>query len=230
MKKIYWSSAGALESPELEILFFEPEPAYKFLLDKKGDALYLKCPAVPAYLKNTFILRSPMDINLWVNDEGELRTDSCNQNFYDKNFWSKKGKHDELLVQLPPSILFFTNNDKSVILEHLPPIIYKTQNTLFIPGSFDISKWVRPLNYAFEIEDKTKPIQIKRGDPLYMVKFICEDGDSVELERVLMNEDIRRMIATCTGIKHVAPKLNLKTLYGMAESYLKLVRTKIFKK
>lgn len=230
MKKIYWSIPGALESPELEIIFFEPEPAYKFLLNKKGDANYLQCPALPAYLKNTFILRSPLDVNLWIDDKGEFRTDSCNQTFYDKNFLCKRGRHGEFFAQLPPAILFFTDTDKSVIAELLPPVLHETPNALFIPGSFDISKWVRPLNYGFEIADKTKPVQIKRGDPLYMVKFVCEDDGFVSLERVPITEEIEQMSNACTKVKYVLPHINLKTLYAMASSYLKVARKRIFKR
>jgi len=230
MKKIYWAVPGALESPELEILYFEPEPAYKFLLEKKQGANYIKCPAIPAYLKNTFILRSPMDVNLWVDEAGELRTDSCDQAFYDKNFWCRTGQHGEMIVQLLPCVLFFTDDDQGVLLEHLPPILHEVSNALFIPGSFDISKWVRPLNYGFEIADRTKPIQIKRGDPLYMVKFICEHDDTVQLERTIMDAQLEQVVNAHTQLKQVAPKTNLKTLYAMASDYLKVARKKIFKR
>lgn len=229
MKKIYWTIPNALGTPELEILYFEPEPAYKFLLDKNGTAEYLKCPALPAYLKNTFILRAPMDINLWVDENGEFHTDSCSQKFYDDNFWCRKGQSGKHLVQLPPSILFFTEDGETVIAESLPPVLHEVPNALFIPGSFDISKWVRALNFGFEIADVLKPIVVKRGDPLYMVKFICKDDDSVQLERALMNEHIKSMTLACAQLKHITPKINLKTMYGMASNYLKLARARIFK-
>jgi len=229
MKKIYWTIPTSLDQPGLNLAYFEPEPAYKYLIGKKANANYIRCPAFSAYLKNTYILRSPIDFKIWFFD-GEFHTDSCDQKFYDKNIWCKVGISGEHLVQMPPTILFFTKDNKTVTAESLPPVMHEVPNALFIPGSFDISKWVRPLNFAFEISDVKKAVNIKRGDPLYMVKFICEDGDSVELERVLMDEDLRQVIATCTGLKHIAPKINLKTLYGMAENYLKLARANIFKK
>ena len=229
MKNINWTIPGSLNNPELDIIIYPPEPAYKYLLEIKKGANYLECPSFPAELKNTFILRSPMDINIWIEKDGAVRTDSCDQRFYDNQFSCKKYKHGKYVYQIPPTLLFFTEDDEEVIAVSMPVALHETPNALFISGRFDISKWVRPLNYGFEVADETKPIQIKRGDPLYMVKFICKDNSTVQLNRVPMTPEIHTMQRACVNVKHAVPNLNLKTLYGMAAPYLKMARSKMFK-
>ena len=170
-----------------------------------------------------------MDLTLWVDDTGEFRTDSCTQKFYDEHLWCRKLKNNAYMCQLLPSFLFFTDGSAEVVAESLPIVLHETPNALFVPGSFDIAKWLRPFNYAFELADPTKPITIKRGDPLYMVRFVCEDGDFVQLERKLMTEELDTAKKACLQVKAIVQKVNLKTLYGMASKYLELARARIFK-
>lgn len=216
-----------------DMLFIEPIGYIKYLrtIDKR-DSGYIQCPAFTDFFKNTFVLLSPVDISITydtkeqsINVSGER---GINQEFYD-NFvegrLSQTGGADRLLMTLDLLRLYFITKDP-VSFEILPNfVLYNTnKNYNVIPGKFRIDKWIRPIEFAFEFIDDNKPIVIKRGDPLFTIRFTPEDDSKVELEREII-EDIkllRHVITNHTSLKSFLPKLPLKAAYEIAKPFIKL--------
>ena len=103
-----------------------------------------------------------------------------------------------------------------------------TNNIGVIPGVFDISRWVRPVECAFEMYEPNKPLVIKRGDPLFCVQFISEE--QIELEHGLINDTIYKAVSSCLHVKNVAPNMKLKQLYELSDWFIKLIKQNIFNK
>jgi hypothetical protein len=213
-------------SRETNIVYIPPESAYKYYLEKYPNAKYVLCPAFSDYLRNTFIIRSPYDFVLTINRKQEsVFVDRYGQDFYDNNI-KMTCIQGNFVLQLPPRIIFIPKDKESVMITSLP-LILEPNPLSVIPGTFDISKWVRPIEVAIQIHDEEKII-FKRGDPLMMVKFTSNNNDSIQLEQKMIDENVSALTAACVAVKTTNPSLNLKTLYKMADCYVSKMRKIIF--
>lgn len=213
---------------ETNIVYIPPEPAYKYFLEKYKNAKYIKCPAFSDYLKNTFIIRSPYDFVVTIDRTlGTALTDRYGQNFYDNNIEATVIEGN-FVLQLPPRMIFIPQGKESVMITSMPLIIDPNPLSI-IAGTFDISKWVRPIVVAIQIHDEEK-IVFKRGDPLMMVKFTSSNNDSIKLEQGIFDEKVMMLVNACLSVKNTNPYLNLKSLYKMADFYVSKMKKSIFKK
>jgi hypothetical protein len=213
---------------EVNISYLPPEPAFSFYKKFREDSSVIRCPALAAYLKNTFIIQSPYEIVLDYSKESKkITTDRYGQKFFDDNIMLKSSADSPSTLHLFPRYLFISDHKKPIYIEVLP-ICFDSNNYKAIPGTFDITKWIRPVEYAIELPDTCK-IKLNREDPLFMVKFTTEDNDTVILERGILTKELHEVTLACVTLKTYNPKLSLNKLYGMASEYINLIKKKIFK-
>ena len=144
------------------------------------------------------------------------------------NRFHQIGPNSPYCLSLPPVYAFYSNSN--IQLESIHPFMEindSITNTILIPGVYNISKWIRPIDFSFEIKDDTKRIKVKRGDVLFYVRFITKDDSKVELERTAFTEELDKAMKSCFNVKEIIKNVPLKTLYSMAESFM---RTLSFKK
>mgnify|MGYP000905272507 CR=1 FL=1 len=118
----------------------------------------------------------------------------------------------------------------SVVMEMIPAALDKNDfvsNTNLISGQFDISKWIRPVSPAFEIIDDEKVLTIRRGDPLYYIKFRTDK--KVNLVRVKQTEELEKIEKACARLKFFVPRNSLEENYQAASSFLKLFKSTLYK-
>jgi hypothetical protein len=228
---VYWTPyIQNLACEWANILFEEPESLLSYI--SKGGVTskslqYLRCPAFLDSCKNAFVIKSPIDLVVSIDRQnGLVSTDRFDQSFYDE-FINNRGADDGLpyLVTLPPRYLMFSQS--SVDIEVLPLMAISsesTQNFDVIPGRFDIGKWMRPIDLTVAIKDDKKPINLKQGDPLFVVRFTCLDRGKIEFERVIVDEPIRSAVSACVGIKNIRQKLSLESLYELSNKFMKLIK------
>jgi hypothetical protein len=211
---------------EVNIVYIPPEPAYKYFLEKYANARYVLCPAFSDYLKNTFIIRSPYDFVVTLNrEQGSISIDRHGQDFFNNNI-KMTYIEGSFVLQLPPRMIFIPENNESVMVTSLPLMLDPNPLSI-IPGTFDISKWVRPIEIAIQVHNEEK-IVFKRGDPLMMLKFTSSNNDSIQLEQKIIDENVIALTSACVRVKNTNPSLNLKTLYKMANFYVLKMRKTIF--
>lgn len=234
MIKITWCPTNLknVETAESNIVYFAPEPAFAFYQKQRPGARFLRCPAFSDHLKNTFIIRSPYDIEITFDPANKTAyTNSLGQEFYDDNIeiHDNIGEGNPTILSLMPRYVFVTDSKVPVKIVSTPLLLHPVDVGL-IPGEFDITKWVRLVSYDVEIYDSSKPLVFKRGDPLFMVRFIAEDGSLVQLNQGTLTNEIKQLSDACVKLKLVAPNLNLKSAYSMAASYVELMKKRIFNK
>lgn len=214
-----------------DILCEEPEPLLQHISKTGATAKslqFLRCPAFLDSCKNTFIIKSPIDLVVTIDRaNGVVSTDRYDQDFYNE-FIYNRGADEGLpyLITLPPRYLMFA--DESIDVELLPLMVINstsTENIDVIPGKYDAGKWVRPLDFTVAVRDDTKPIVLKVGDPLFLVRFARQDGAKVELKRVVVDAKIRKAVDACVTVKNVRQKLSLEELYKMASSFFTSLRS-----
>lgn len=219
---------GLFKNNVANISYFEPEPAFKYFLNKNPDAVYTKCPAFSDFLKNTFIIKSPYDLEIYFDHAGAAKTNKYGQNFFDKNITIKPNGKNSITLQTIPQYIFITNSKCPLKITCLPMILEENKYR-FIGGEFDISKWIRPLFYSIEINNFPETIVLKRGQPLYMVKFTPENNDVIKLEQEVHSEDLENASNTCTNFQNFVHNKNLNYLYEISHKYISIMKKRLFK-
>lgn len=203
-----------------------PELAYKSIAADREGSDILPCPAIQGYFKNTYLIRSPIDFVLTPNVNAKtFGIDRFDQKFYIE--WVIRRPNDFInpkrpICTLGPKLVFVADED--VIIESLPAMMHDSEtlrNIRVIPGTYNIHRWMRPLDFTFEILDPSKPLEFKRGDPLFYVRFIDTKGRKVELERIEQTDDIIKTMYGMVVLKNYIPKLGLDKLYDMAHDWIK---------
>lgn len=211
---------GNVEIAAAQVAFTEPQPLLKEVGKVYGHTQFWKCPAVTAMCTNTFVVHAPMDITveLFAGADGayNFRTPDITQDVVDAFFRIEV----DGTLQMPP---YFVMYCKEPLMVEVLPLLFlpsAVENGTLISGTFDIGKWIRPLTFAVLPKSYEKPIVIKRGDPLYCIRFLPKNGETVRFERVPMTHELKDVMSACTTVKSLIPRLPLKTLYELAKPLL----------
>lgn len=215
----------------LDPLFFEPESLLSFVSKNSENLNLLRCPSVRDYLQNVFIIRSPLDFTLKI-DDNKLKILNDRQNYkepyelYDLSVMGEykspdRGKlYDTNCIDIGFQY-YFINQKDDVIMQSIDIPLWFNKVTN-VPGEFNISKWVRPTNFTF-FTDK-KEVSFSRGEPLYAVKFITKNQEKIKLKKITDLERINKISLyqhQSTSIKRFLPNLSLNSVYEIFGSKMK---------
>jgi hypothetical protein len=232
MTAVYWGYFPGNSKKLFELLLLEPAPALPEIIgarDVSNPRHFVRCPAFREYYKNTYVLKSPVDMDImYTPDNKFLRITPQDQEFYDASIVYRGdavGEGDDFLMSFSINYIFIA--DKDCELELTQASMHKSDfinKTTLIGGSFNINKWYRPVEIAFEIKDLSSPIRIKRGDPLAYVRFKPKDDGKVSLQFKEFSEETKQAINACLFVKDVNNQVPLNTLYEIA----KRIRNKLW--
>jgi hypothetical protein len=205
-----------------------PEPAYKSIAGDRPNSDILPCPGITGYFKNTFLIRSPIDITITV--KADIKAVTLEGAGYDQKFykeWVVKRPNDfadpnRPIVTLGPKLVFVADED--VILEALPAMMHDSpalRNIHVIPGTYNIHRWMRPVDFTFEVLDPTQPLVFKRGDPLFYIRFIDPKDRKIELERIEQDNELLKTMYGMVVLKNYVKNVKLNKLYEMAHDWIK---------
>ena len=156
----------------------------------KGNLRY--CPAFTRLLENTFALKFPFEANLDMSDPtGQIGVDR-----YGPDFWNNmlnvrsRGLN---LYSVPLHYIFIAEDslEMSVTGAHFTQNEF-TNNTLVVPGQFDIGRWVRPLDLAFYLKDGAPGVHFEEGADYAYVKFHTEEP--VTLKKFFPTPEFNRLV------------------------------------
>ena len=235
MTTVLWGTVPTIESaPHWPVLGMpEPDRLLPLLAKERlvTERHYLTCPAFQDLYKNTFVIRSPIDLVITIDKNRNVTTDRFGQEFYDASIVNRTasvGPNDPMLVSCCLHLLFVPDEDCT--LEIMPANMHSTdllQNTRVIPGKFNAYKWTRVVDFAFEIIDETKPIVLKRNDPLFYVRFETKNNSKVNLEHKVYTPEMVTVSKAVEQLKARVPRLTLEAMYKIAE---RLDKSIFFKK
>lgn len=236
MVTVEWFSAvnsknGVLHPLMLDPLMWEPEHSLDFIKNNSRNLSLLKCPSAVEYLKNIFIIKSPLDFTVKISPNKKLTVVNDRQNYqepyelWDLNIFADYMSPDsgQLHGQHVIDIGFqyyFINKKDSVVMQNIDVPLWFNQVTN-VPGQFDISKWVRPTNFTF-FTDKQE-LHFQRGDPLYAVKFVTKKNQKIKLKKITDKNRIDLITfkqLQSTNIKHFLPNVGLNSLYKIFQKQM----------
>lgn len=231
---VYWNIYDPItpnSSNYLVLTHFDPEPILPYIIknrERPSDAnTYTTCPAFLDYHKNTYVIRSPVDIQFKYDPKsGQLNISPQSQDFYD-SWVMHRGNYSPFLMSFGLYYLFIADQD--CMVEQTPVTFHDnvvSSKIRLISGTFNIGKWFRPIDFGFEFLDESQPLIIKRGDPLYYLRFVPKDNKKINLVKRKMSNEIHTSVESCINVKKGLTKQPLKVLYSLAEK----LRPKVTKK
>jgi len=201
-----------------------PYPVLQEFKKSRENTVFLKCPAHTDYLKNTFVFKSPIDIHFNLDFDQENAKIFCKNidqtifnNIVDLRFTSRDNMGNS---EYPIIGLDFLNtfvSDQPVTVDITPAFMNHNdfvQKTSVIPGSYDISKWTRPIECVFEVRNKKCEIDIKKNDALYYIRF--RTNDKIKFKKMNMPWP---EIDICADLRAEAPFKSLKYRYRQRKNF-----------
>lgn len=193
MKTVYWAVSNVTDfSPLSKALYYEPEPVNNantlsnYVADEKFNNFKV-CPAYLDHVENMYKLRFPVDYDVQFDKQG-VRSNHYDQDFF--NYFVNMRNFEERFFGFKVNLVFYA--EESVQMTLYPPYLEDNDlcnKTNIIPGTFDIGKWFRPIDFACKLKQGHNSITIKRGDVFNYVKF----DQPVELKQFDYVEEIERI-------------------------------------
>lgn len=208
-----------------ELVYFEPELIWPVILQERTEANYTKCPAVSDYFNNIYVIRCPYDVTIsYDREHNAYKTDKLGQEWYNQTLLPrfpivKNGILVGACITLRINYLFVADQDVEIESMDVPVLSTPlTRNIKIIPGKMNIHRWVRPVDFTFEIQNLDIPLELKRGDPLFAVRFKTDKG--TKLTHVDYSADLQTVTEACLSSKIYVPRKSLKYRYEMAKRFL----------
>lgn len=222
----YAMSPYFADDPEL----FKRIPNNKKATFKK---FFTHCPAHIQFNQNMYVIRAPLDIALEVHREGPdgfwdcipkdnkwtMSPDALRKYVMFEGVPEARVDLDKPHLQIRTPYTFYA--DEPVTMQLLPVINTYEFNPpgITICGEFDIHAWHRPVQWGFEWWDTDKPLIIKKGQPLYYVKFIVnrDPTEKVRLVRLKANDNTVKPILRANNVSHFISRTF--DLFNIAKRY-----------
>ncbi|GGL54628.1 hypothetical protein [Wenxinia marina] len=206
-----------LADAKAAVIYYPPERVRSADLNRQHAKSASRCPAVINLESRYFLIRCPFDINIgFVRDDkgkaamrnlsGEasaIRGSKLGEKLHmvSEAEWRHK---DVPTIQLALPYVFVA--DEPVYMSQVSPFMHYTRDPLpgtIFGGRFPINVWPRPLMWAFEWWDTTKPIRINRGDPLFYAGFETMPQDrGVAVHETEVTDELK------TYLEHISGAVN----------------------
>ena len=203
-----------LNSQKAGVIFYPPERFRSTEKNKTHAKSASRCPAVINMESRYFVFRAPFDLHLqFVRDKdgkpglrnlnGDLSPVRANKISQHLHVTSEKEWRHPNVPTIQLSLPYVLVADEPVYATQLAPFMHYQKDpwpgTIF-GGRFPINVWPRPLMWAFEWHDTTKPLKINRGDPLFYVMFEAATPDrSVALVETELTKDLADYVDFVSG-------------------------------
>jgi hypothetical protein len=170
---VYWASLN-----EEWMRATKPQPVLSNFLKNNDNLLETKismCPSFKDYLKNTYSLRSIYDYNFKI-ENASVVSNKYNQSFFDKNVNIRSVSEKTFSFNLWN--IFFTE-ESSLKITQLPPFLEDnnvTRNCICFPGTYDIGKWFRNLDFAFKLKEGHDSFLIENNEIYSYIQFHTKEN------------------------------------------------------
>jgi len=212
---VYWSPWQHKDIYDLRYdLYGNPEKLLSYANSFKNDEnltdTWYKCRAYMEIAKNTFVLRSPFGVDAKI-DPPYIR--SLNKDYEVEQFDAKNpSMSNSYTVNFSTNWIFWCDEDLTIttVNPYIQPLGF---NGFYVPGSFNINKWFRPVEGAFQLYQGEDRFTVNPGDPIIYIKFNTDK--KVILKRFKMNDALHEAVYKCTTYKVSSPWQSLPFLYSL---------------
>jgi hypothetical protein len=185
------------------------------------------CPSVKLYLKNMYGLKSIHEYSFDITEpDGSVISNLYDQDFFNNHVTIRSIEDRAFSFNQP--FLFFTEESSLELSIGIFPSFennFITQNTAVIPGTMDIGKWFRPIDFAFYLKNDQKSFHIKEGDIFQYIQFNTKE--KIVFKQFMINDKLSACIDSVLKGKQNRPikKLgNLEEYYNMMKNKKMIIR------
>jgi len=157
----------------------EPEKVLKRFYSSKGIQSVERnhpmalnhCPVFNQTLANTYAVKSIYDYSFKIQNNKCVSLDH-GQRFFDEHIIVRS--IDKKFFGYQNKYIFFTEEDSLIMNAYQHPIFEENEiskRCMIIPGSFDIGKYFRNLEFSFILKDGFDEFVVKNNDVLYYLTF-----------------------------------------------------------
>ena len=178
-----------LRAPKTSVIFSPPEPFSRDDPKPISSKSIQHCPAAIDFDRRHFVIPAPIDVtlNFQRQPDGSLGLKDANgerSNIRESGLQSmlmlgpqSEWRHpDRPLIQFISPYIFVAD-EPCFVVQTAPYLHYfpEPRPGVQMGGRFPIHIWPRPLSWAFEWHDISKPLTLKRGEPWFYVRFETEN-------------------------------------------------------
>jgi hypothetical protein len=222
-----------IDSPFGDFIFESPSPVRKERKPALSGRAVQACPAVNELEKRLFLIKCPFDITLGAEKNGETYNLFFDEErtrvdediigrfvtFMPQKLWRDPQKP---VLQLLLPYIFLC--DEECYLSQFPPFLHRPSTVWpgsMISGRFPITNWPRIMNFAFEFDDLSNVLALRRGQPLCYLFF--EGLDPSRVVKLIHAKHSNAVKEFRKGIDG-APKFTSNTFSLMKEAKIRRPR------
>lgn len=162
-------------------------PIQKYTNTFSGKSAFSFCPVWQHQTSRIFTVYASCNLHLQIDiNNGSIFSNTLNQEQFNKYIMLNQNWNEEEFTTVQISGLFtnfYWTKEKNVWISILPHPLTSLNNNFYHCGAwFNLSNWSRKVNIGAIVVDNSKPLIIKRGDPLYNIRFHTHNqNDDFEL-------------------------------------------------
>lgn len=182
--------------------------------EKNANTTLNYCPSFNSYLKNLYSIKSIYDYEFFVNESG-INSNLYDQKFFDNHILTRS--LEKKFFSFFNRYIFFTDSEALNISAYQHPIFEQNEvskKCMLIPGTYDIGKWFRPLEFPFILKDEFNSFSVKYEDVLYYLKFHTEE--KITFKQFRVNDTLSKIIdeTVLVGANKTKKFSNLSDFYS----------------
>jgi len=216
---VYWSCAE-----EEWLRAKSPEPVYQnFIKNLKDKNTQIEmCPAVKDYAKNTFSMESIYDYDFEIDDKSKnVFSKLYDQKFFDQHVLIRS--INDKFFSFSQKYVFFTEEKTLKMSANIFPYLEDnniTKKCITIPGTLDIGKWFRVMDFAFYLKKDYNKFEIKQNEIYQYIVF--DTNEKIIFKQFICNDKINKYLLDIVQAKAFKKIKNIK----LEEYYLMLKHKK----
>lgn len=153
----------------------EPQSVYNdFLLKNYENKELYKCPAFKDYMKNMYGIKSMYSYDFSINGN-DISTTKYGEHFFHKHVVVRSIKDRNF--SFDQKSIFFTEEKSLKLSVGIQPFFEQNEvskRCMNIPGTLDIGKWFRNIDYAFYLRNEYNDFVIKEDDIYQYIQFYTD--------------------------------------------------------
>jgi hypothetical protein len=195
---VYWTSL----EPEW-MRAEEPLSMYKKLIrDPKidGSGIHL-CGGSKKYLSKVYGLKSIYEYDFSISETLEVRSDKYNQEFFDSHVVIRSAPNK--LFSFAQDTVFFTEEKSLELSVGIAPFMEDnsiSERCLTVPGTLDIGKWFRSIDFAFFLKNNFNEFKVNEGDIYQYIHFNTEE--KIIFKKFIPTQKIKFFAESTTKTTH----------------------------
>jgi len=222
---VYWAPHAIPERDAQQVLLdFKPRPLMAEIHKRRAiDPMrpqslqhdyepfgngYQLCAALHTFANNLFVIKSPFEVMVRLNEEGQIIPDNYSAFFHER----VSSTRDAFSLDFDIGFLLFCEEPLSVTL--MPPFAHRTkqpESGFLTFVDFDISSWFRPFVLIYQLWEGVRHLYIDKDEPIAYLKFNTERP--VEFREFTVSPEINHIASACADHKKILPFQSMQELY-----------------